>query len=292
MSIDIRILKWAQVGFTTLAVTTLGCGLTETDPATDETGTEEASEDNNNAEAEAAVVETSTTFGEDGDDLMIRMGGEFWTLDADTGTALHHAEDSVTAPITVRDFLTIWYDLQDLTTQSATQWITYSCHGTGWTTYPTPHPYEVRKVLYDDGLAIDFLDPGGRGATYVFQGQNGPTDFLAGHTRIRRMEGGFSLGDGFRGHWTHLMDSSIGCIGTSETCNQGSPSHDLVLLLGGFNAKKTFHPATNCPPAGDPARTVSSIRFFVSDTETPIEPEEPVEIVEPEEPVEVVDPVE
>jgi len=207
------------------------------------------------------TIETSTTFGADGDDLMIRVGNEFWTLDADTGTAIHHTDDSLPSPIAVRDFLAVWYQHQGLQPQSATQLITYSCFGTGWTTWPTPHTYEVRKVLYDDGLVIDFLDPWQRGATYVFQGQNGPTDFLAGHTRIRNMDGGFSIGDGFRAGWTHLMDASLGCIGTSDTCNQGQPSHDLVLLLGGYTSNATFN-TTNCG-ADDPARTASSIRFFV-----------------------------
>ena len=228
----------------------LGCGtegLTDTNEET--------------SELRGSAVRTSMNFGPDDDDLMIRRGDERWTMDADTGTALYVRKWKRPQPISIRDFLLVWYDLQELKTQDATQLITYSCFGRGWTTWPTPHKYEVRKVEYHDGVVIDFLDPNGDGASYVFQGQNGPTDLTPDHAQIRRMQGGFSKGDGFRATWTHLMDRSMGCVGSPKVCRQGSADNDLVLLLGGYTGKKTFN-KTNCGE-GDPARTISSIRFFV-----------------------------
>ncbi len=244
----------------------LGCDdpaeVPETDESVGEEGSTEGTDDNTD---EVAV---QTTSGEDNDDLEIRLGDERWTLDLDTGMALYHSSDDDPESISIREFLFVWYDLQNLRPQTATQLITYSCFSDKHTTWPTPHKYIVRKVSSNDGMAVDFLDPNGGGASYVFQGQNFPTDFTPDHTIIRKMEGGVSIGDGFMASWSHRHNRAMGCIGSPDVCKQGnSERHELAFLLGGFTDTEKSYNLTNCSKGRedkkDPARHSTSIRFFV-----------------------------
>ncbi len=220
-----------------------------------------ASEDDSDSVEELVVSET---FGPDKDDLMIQQGQKRWTVDADTGTALFvdlSQEEWSPVPITIREFLEVWYDLQDLELQEAFQYITYSCNRNAWNTYLTPHTYETRKVRYHDGLIVDFKDPNGHGASYAIQNKVG---------MIRKMEGGFSVNEpgGFRARWSHAQNVGTGCVGTPDECKITADPTELLVKLGGVVDGNTFN-RTNCSTEDAPrdyARTPgNAIRFYIND---------------------------
>ena len=154
----------------------------------------------------AEIAETRADFGPDGDDLMVRLGVDRWVLDMDT-TDVYRLSDR--APVSIRTFLTKWYEAKGKTPYTTTKlFATHGCHNrNAWVTRPSPQNFNLRYVTYSEGVVFDFESTaGGEGASYMIQGPNASNTIRWG-ARVRKFEGGTaSFGDAYNLTWTHRLN--------------------------------------------------------------------------------------
>ncbi len=198
--------------------------------------------------------ETRTNFGLDDDDLTVRIGSDRWVVDVDTAE-VYHLQGFVKTPVSIRTFLTKWYEAKGKTPVTTTRlWATHSCHDRNtYTTQASPLAFNLRYVAYSDGFVIDFESTaGGEGGSYIIQGENGGTTIRHWSGEVRAFEGGTaSMNDEYSLSWRH----SLNARGKASMRFERGQWRLLVKpdAPNGFNR-------TNCGPK-DPVRKNTILRW-------------------------------